>query len=92
MIIHCYNIFLMSIVDLCGSRQRKVNWAKPHKALLSRSNGSSIPFQADYIALSFVQSAQDIADCRRAVSTAPSELRKHCESGTKIIAKIENVA
>lgn len=43
-----------------------VHWANPHKA--------------DYIALSFVQSGQDIIDCR-----------KHCNSHTKIIAKIENV-
>ncbi|CAK9037760.1 Pyruvate kinase (PK) [Durusdinium trenchii] len=43
-----------------------VNWAKPHKA--------------HYIALSFVQSAQDIRDCR-----------KHSAADTKIIAKIENV-
>merc|ERR1719382_1911311 len=43
-----------------------VNWAVPNKA--------------DYIALSFVQSAQDIKDCR-----------KHCGDKMKIIAKIENV-
>ncbi|CAJ1450628.1 unnamed protein product [Effrenium voratum] len=44
----------------------KVNWAVPHSA--------------HYIALSFVQSAEDILECR-----------KHCASDTKIIAKIENV-
>ncbi|CAE7662149.1 PYK, partial [Symbiodinium microadriaticum] len=43
-----------------------VNWAVPHKA--------------NYIALSFVQSAEDIIECRR-----------HCGSDMKIIAKIENV-
>jgi pyruvate kinase len=40
----------------------------------------AIPSKADYIALSFVQCAQDILDCR-----------KHCGPGIKIIAKIENV-
>jgi pyruvate kinase len=40
----------------------------------------AIPQKADYIALSFVQCAQDILDCR-----------KHCGPGMKIIAKIENV-
>lgn len=43
-----------------------VQWANPHKA--------------DYIALSFVQCAADIVECR-----------KHCDKDTKIIAKIENV-
>jgi len=43
-----------------------VNWAVPNKA--------------DYIALSFVQSADDIRECR-----------KHCGDQMKIIAKIENV-
>jgi len=43
-----------------------VNWAVPHKA--------------HYIALSFVQSAEDIIECRR-----------HCRNDMKIIAKIENV-
>lgn len=43
-----------------------VNWAVPNKA--------------DYIALSFVQSPQDIKDCR-----------KHSGPNIKIIAKIENV-
>jgi len=43
-----------------------VNWAVPNKA--------------DYIALSFVQSAEDIKECR-----------KHCGDSIKIIAKIENV-
>jgi len=43
-----------------------VNWAVPNKA--------------DYIALSFVQSAEDIRECRR-----------HCTSDMKIIAKIENL-
>lgn len=40
----------------------------------------AIPSKADYIALSFVQCAQDILDCR-----------KHCGPDMKIIAKIENV-
>eukprot|EP00933_Yihiella_yeosuensis_P008402 TRINITY_DN113819_c0_g1_i1.p1 TRINITY_DN113819_c0_g1~~TRINITY_DN113819_c0_g1_i1.p1 ORF type:complete len:395 (-),score=110.99 TRINITY_DN113819_c0_g1_i1:412-1596(-) len=40
----------------------------------------AVPNKADYIALSFVQSAQDIKDCR-----------KHCTPEMKIIAKIENV-
>lgn len=43
-----------------------VNWAVPNKA--------------DYIALSFVQSASDIRECR-----------KHCGDKMQIIAKIENV-
>lgn len=40
----------------------------------------AVPKGADYIALSFVQCAQDILDCR-----------KHCGDKMKIIAKIENV-
>ncbi|CAJ1351559.1 unnamed protein product [Effrenium voratum] len=48
----------------------KVNWAVPHSAAW---------MDAHYIALSFVQSAEDILECR-----------KHCASDTKIIAKIEN--
>jgi len=40
----------------------------------------SIPHKCHYIALSFVQSAQDVRDCR-----------KHCLPETQIIAKIENV-
>jgi len=40
----------------------------------------AVPHSATYIALSFVQTAQDIRDCR-----------KHCGPDMKIIAKIENV-
>eukprot|EP00401_Gymnodinium_catenatum_P053589 CAMPEP_0117562848 /NCGR_PEP_ID=MMETSP0784-20121206/55182_1 /TAXON_ID=39447 /ORGANISM="" /LENGTH=404 /DNA_ID=CAMNT_0005360459 /DNA_START=72 /DNA_END=1286 /DNA_ORIENTATION=+ len=40
----------------------------------------AVPNKADYIALSFVQCAQDIKDCR-----------KHCGDKIEIIAKIENV-
>jgi len=40
----------------------------------------AVPNNADYIALSFVQSAKDIQECR-----------KHCTDKMKIIAKIENV-
>eukprot|EP00930_Biecheleria_cincta_P008665 TRINITY_DN1101_c0_g1_i1.p1 TRINITY_DN1101_c0_g1~~TRINITY_DN1101_c0_g1_i1.p1 ORF type:complete len:459 (-),score=112.07 TRINITY_DN1101_c0_g1_i1:143-1519(-) len=41
----------------------------------------AVPNDADYIALSFVQSAQDVKDCR-----------KHCgDKPIKIISKIENV-
>jgi len=41
----------------------------------------AVPNNADYIALSFVQSAQDVKDCR-----------KHCgDKPIKIISKIENV-
>merc|ERR1711972_1148583 len=40
----------------------------------------AVPNKADYIALSFVQSAGDVEECR-----------KHCGSDIKIISKIENV-
>lgn len=40
----------------------------------------AVPNKADYIALSFVQAAQDVHDCR-----------EHCLPGMKIISKIENV-